>query len=105
MTGASAPGARSSGGRGGVVPPGANTASGSLGGTGFSGHSHDKGDLWPRDFGRDGVSGLVNLDRALRARDVSRPDADDEREAVEVLQELLARVDGRRPVNAGRGQA
>jgi hypothetical protein len=48
---------------------------------------------------------LVNLDRALRARDVSRPDADDEREAVEILQELLARVDGRRPVNAGRGQA
>jgi hypothetical protein len=108
MTGASAPGARSSGGRGGVVPvvpPGVNTASGSLGGTGFSGHSHNKGDLWPRDFGRDGVSGLVSLDRALRARDVSRPDADDEREAVEVLQELLARVDGRRPVNAGRGQA
>jgi hypothetical protein len=90
MTGASAPGARSSG---------------SHGGAGFSGHSHDKGDLWPRDFGRDGVSGLVNLDRALRARDVSRPDADDEREAVEILQELLARVDGRRPVNAGRGQA
>jgi hypothetical protein len=48
---------------------------------------------------------LVSLDRALRARDVSRPDADDEREAVEVLQELLARVDGRRPVNAGRDQA
>jgi hypothetical protein len=105
MTGASAPGARSSGGRGGVVPPGVNPASGSLGGTGFSGHSHDKNDLWPRDFGRDGVSGLVSLDRALRARDVSRPDADDEREAVEVLQELLARVDGRRPVNAGRGRA
>jgi hypothetical protein len=89
MTGASAPGARSSG---------------SHGGPGFSGHSHDKGDLWPRDFGRDGVSGLVNLDRALRARDVSRPDAEDEQEALEVLQELLARVDGRRPVNAGRVQ-
>jgi hypothetical protein len=48
---------------------------------------------------------LVNLDRALRARDVSRPDGDDEREAAEVLQELLARVDGRRPINAGRSQA
>jgi hypothetical protein len=89
MTGASAPGARSSG---------------SHGGAGFSGHAYDKGDLWPRDFGRDGVSGLVNLDRAMRARDVSRPDSDDEREAVEVLEELLARVDGRRPVNAGRVQ-
>jgi hypothetical protein len=105
MTGASAPGARSSGGRGGVDPPGVNTDSASHGGAGFSGHPHDKGDLWPRDFGRDGVSGLVNLDRALRARDVSRPDGDDEREAAEVLQELLARVDGRRPINAGRSQA
>jgi hypothetical protein len=104
MTGASAPGARSSGGRRGVVPPGVNTASGSHGGAGFSGQAGDKGDLWPRDFGRDGVSGLVNLDRAMRARDVSRPDGDDEREAVEVLEELLARVDGRRPVNAGRVQ-
>jgi hypothetical protein len=39
----------------------------------------------------------VTLDRALRARDVSRPDADDERVAGEVLADLLARVDGRRP--------
>ena len=89
MTGGTAPGARSSG---------------SHGGTGISGHGHDKSDLWPRDFGRDGVSGLVSLDRAMRARDVSRPDAEDEREAVEVLEELLARVDGRRPVNAGQAQ-
>jgi hypothetical protein len=36
------------------------------------------------------------LDRALRARDVSRPDAEDERMAEEVIDDLLARVDGRR---------
>jgi hypothetical protein len=41
----------------------------------------------------------------MRARDVSRPDAEDEREAVEVLEELLARVDGRRPVSAGQSQS
>ena len=58
---------------------------------------HDSRDLWPRDFGRDGVSGLVTLDRAMRGRDVSRPDLDDERVAAEVIDELLARVDGRRP--------
>lgn len=53
-------------------------------------------DLWPRDFGRDGVSGLVTLDRAMRARDVSRPDRPDEELADEVIDELLARIDGRR---------
>ena len=63
---------------------------------------HDSRDLWPRDFGRDGVSGLVTLDRAMRGRDVSRPDLDDERVAAEVIDELLARVDGRRP-NDRRG--
>ena len=67
-----------------------------------SGTSHEWRDAWPRDFGRDGVSGLVTLDRALRARDVSRPDADDEQFAVSVLADLLARVDGRR---AGRAPA
>jgi len=61
-----------------------------------SGTGHDARDLWPRDFGRDGASGLVTLDRALRARDVSRPDAEDERMAEEVIDDLLARVDGRR---------
>lgn len=57
---------------------------------------HDSHELWPRDFGRDGVSGLLSLDRASRARDVSRPDAEDERLAAEVIEELLARADGRR---------
>jgi hypothetical protein len=32
----------------------------------------------------------------MRGRDVSRPDLDDERIAAEIIDELLARVDGRR---------
>jgi ribosomal protein L15 len=71
-------------------------SAGRTGGGGQAGHGHDGRDAWPRDFGRDGVSGLATLDRALRARDVSRPDADDEQVALDVLAELLARVDGRR---------
>jgi hypothetical protein len=39
----------------------------------------------------------VTLDRALRARDVSRPTMADELEAAEVVDGLLARIDGRRP--------
>ena len=85
MDGASAPGAR---------PPGTH------GGGTHAGQPHESRDSWPRDFGRDGVSGLVTLDRALRARDVSRPDSDDEAMASEVLADLLARVDGRRPARA-----
>ena len=57
---------------------------------------HDSRDLWPRDFGRDGVSGLVTVDRAMRARDVSRPTAEDDQVAAEVIDSLLARIDGRR---------
>ena len=60
-------------------------------------HAHADRDLWPRDFGRDGVSGLVTLERALRAREVSRPTMADELEAAEVVDSLLARIDGRRP--------
>jgi hypothetical protein len=36
------------------------------------------------------------LDRAMRARDVSHPDPEDEQVADEVIEELLARIDGRR---------
>ena len=86
----------------GASPPGARTP-GTHGGAPYSGHGYDRGDLWPRDFGRDGVSGLVTLDRAMRARDASRPDEEDEREALAVLEELLARVDGRR-VSTGRSR-
>jgi len=38
----------------------------------------------------------VTLDRAMRARDVSRPTLADELEAAEVVDSLLARIDGRR---------
>jgi len=80
----------------GALPPGTRSP-GTHGGGTHSGHQHEGREAWPRDFGRDGVSGLATLDRAMRARDVSRPDADDERVALEVLADLLARVDGRRP--------
>ncbi len=60
-------------------------------------HDHPSRDGWPRDFGRDGVSGLVTLDRALRARDVSVPTPEDDLLAESVLAELLARAEGRRP--------
>ena len=58
---------------------------------------HAERELWPRDFGRDGASGLVTLDRAMRARDAARPRMADELEAAEVVDGLLARIDGRRP--------
>lgn len=64
--------------------------------TGAPARGIDPREPWPRDFGRDGVSGLLTLDRAMRARDVSRPDDDDEQLALDVLEQLLARVDGRR---------
>lgn len=48
------------------------------------------------DFGRDGISGLLTLDRALRAREVSRPGADEERLAHELVGQLLARAEGRK---------
>ena len=50
----------------------------------------------PRDFGRDGVSGLVDHDRAMRARDVSRPSAEQVVDAEQAVARLLARTNGRR---------
>jgi hypothetical protein len=67
-------------------------------------HTPGPRELWPREYGRDGVSGLLSLDRAMRARDVSRPDAEDERVAAEVIDELLARVDGRRRPQGAKGR-
>jgi len=64
--------------------------------TGAPARGVDSRELWPRDFGRDGVSGLLTLDRAMRARDVSHPLDEHEQLALEVLEKLLARVDGRR---------
>lgn len=46
-----------------------------------------------RSFGRDGISGLVDAGRALRARDVSRPSAADLAAAEASAQAALARLD------------
>lgn len=46
-----------------------------------------------RSFGRDGISGLVDAHRALRARDVSRPTAAEFAEAELAVREALARID------------
>ncbi len=56
---------------------------------------------FPREFGRDGVSGLVTLDRAMRARDVSRPSEQDFADAHAIVEQLIARADGR----TGRGRS
>ena len=64
--------------------------------TGSTTSGHDPRDLWPRDFGRDGVSGLVTPARALRAREVSRPRPEDDEAAERVVAALLARAEGRK---------
>jgi hypothetical protein len=46
-----------------------------------------------RGFGRDGISGLVDANRAMRARDVSRPDPSDLAAAVQAAATALARLD------------
>lgn len=55
---------------------------------------HGEPDPTARDFGRDGVSGLVNLDRAMRARDVSRPGEQEYAEAAKIMDSLIARING-----------
>ncbi|QGF22356.1 hypothetical protein [Raineyella fluvialis] len=50
----------------------------------------------PHDFGRDGTSGLVTHDRALRAREVSRPRPEDDAEAVAGAEAMLRRLGRRR---------
>lgn len=49
-----------------------------------------------REFGRDGTTGLVSPDRAVRAREVSRPGPDEKRAAQDVVRQLVARAQGRR---------
>ena len=49
-----------------------------------------------REFGRDGITGLVHGDRALRAREVSQPTAQDMTEAEKVVEQLINRAKGRR---------
>jgi len=46
-----------------------------------------------RAFGRDGISGLVSVHRAQRARDVSRPTPSDEVAARAAADAALARLD------------
>jgi hypothetical protein len=81
----------------GALPPGGQAPGAHGGGTQPSGNPYDARDLfWSRDFERDRSSGLVTLDRAVRVRDISRTDLFDEQVADEVIDELLARIDGRR---------
>jgi hypothetical protein len=46
-----------------------------------------------RGFGRDGISGLVDANRALRARDVSRPGPEELEAAERVVAATLARLE------------
>lgn len=48
-----------------------------------------------RQFGRDGISGLVTRDRALRAREVSTPTQEHRDAAQAALPELLERAHNR----------
>ena len=81
----------------GALPPGGQAPGAHGGETQPSGNPYDARDLfWSREFGRDGFSGLLTLDRAMRVRDISRTDLFDEQVADEVIDELLARIDGRR---------
>jgi hypothetical protein len=57
----------------------------------------DSSDSGRDDFGRDGVSGLVDFDRAMRARDVSRPGSVEEELALRIVDSLIARAEGRPP--------
>ena len=80
----------------GALPPGGQAPGTHGRETQFSGNPSDARDLWPRELGWDGASGLVTLDRAMRVRDLSRSELFDEQVADEVIDELLARIDGRR---------
>lgn len=47
-----------------------------------------------RGFGRDGITGLVTADRAMRARDVSRPTPADAAATEDAVAAVLARLAG-----------
>ena len=49
-----------------------------------------------RVFGRDGISGLVDANRALRARDVSRPRPEELEATDQVVAAALARLERHR---------
>ncbi|MBI4899144.1 MAG: hypothetical protein HY829_01555 [Actinobacteria bacterium] len=46
-------------------------------------------------FGRDGISGLVSMGRAVRARDVSRPDPEQLARAAQLAAKIVRRRIGR----------
>ncbi len=46
-------------------------------------------------MGRDGITIMVNHDRAMRAREVSQPTEADRRRAKDALPSLLPRLNGR----------
>lgn len=48
-----------------------------------------------REFGRDGVSGMVDRDRAIRAHQVSQPRPADLLHAEQVIETLVARATGK----------
>ncbi|GAB3701570.1 hypothetical protein [Mariniluteicoccus flavus] len=56
----------------------------------------DRVQVTPREFGRDGVSGMLDDDRAMRARDVSRPTDADVAAAELTVEAMVARAQGRR---------
>ncbi|MCT1459760.1 hypothetical protein M3G03_09450 [Aestuariimicrobium sp. p3-SID1156] len=54
-------------------------------------HDHPR-----REFGRDGISGLLDWDRGVRGREVSKPKPEDRTQAEAVLDALVARARGSR---------
>lgn len=48
----------------------------------------------PRGFGRDGISGMLTADRAVRARHVSQPTAEDVAAAADAVAAALERLAG-----------
>ncbi|MBE6477234.1 MAG: hypothetical protein E7Z97_04060 [Propionibacteriaceae bacterium] len=65
--------------------------------TGHDSHRGDRpGGGRRRGLGRDGITVMVNHDRALRAREISRPGETIRTRAAGELPALLARATGRR---------
>ena len=83
----------------GALPPGGQAPGRHGGETQFSGNPLDARDFWPRDLEWDDAPELVRLDRAVLARDGFGPDFLDELDeqvADDLIDERLARIDGRR---------
>ena len=83
----------------GALPPGVHSPGTHGGESQYSGNPHDARGLWPRDLEWDDAPELVGPDRAVLARDWLSPDLLDELDeqvADDLIDELLARIDGRR---------